>query len=99
MEGILSVPNEGTRLSVVQKLRKFLKGPWFWGGVALIIGAVTSPLTLKYIFVFAWLVVCFGLWEAKFFEHQTPVLSFVGNLLLCIFAVLCTLHGQEFPSR
>jgi hypothetical protein len=87
MDSLLSGRSSRKELSPWLKVYRFFKSPWFWGATGVIAGATVSSLTFKYLFIFAWLVCCVGLWEQKFFnELDSWPKTIVGNFII---AVVC----------
>ena len=65
--------------SVGEKLWKYAEGPWFWGGVALIIGAAAANINLAIIFAIGYVPISVGVIRSKLFDGCTTMLKIRGN--------------------
>jgi hypothetical protein len=83
-------PEETTNkaTSVREKLWKYAEGPWFWGGVALIIGAAVADKNLAVIFVIGYVPISIGVFRANFFYGRTKGRKIIGYSALLLSAAL-----------
>jgi hypothetical protein len=82
------VPLEAVRKTLPRKLWDFAESPILWGGLGVLIGAVTSLISLKYLFVMSAMVVCVAVLKANFAASHRLTLQVGGNLALCCVVVL-----------
>jgi hypothetical protein len=78
-QAIVSVAVKNNRA----KFREFLESPVLWGGIGILIGAIASPLTFKYLFILAWLVIVVAVLKENLWESYPKTTKWLASILAC----------------
>src|SRR5260370_11625335 len=81
------------------KLSRLGQSAILWGGIGLLIGAIASPYTMKYLFVLGSFVCVFEVWRVSSFEHVVGKLV-VSVLLISVLSLIWHIvpKPKEAPS-
>jgi len=84
----------------ITKIWKWLEAPWFWGGVALILGASAATVPLSIIFAIGYVPVAVGIVRSDFFKSLTSKWrKFLSNTtLLAVVAVIFFFVWKVVPK-
>jgi hypothetical protein len=71
-----------------EKLWKYVEGPWFWGGVALISGFALANLKLVAVFGIGYVPISIGLIRSQFFSEWAKGGKILGNVGILILTAI-----------
>jgi hypothetical protein len=83
-----ALPESEGNPTVLQKLWDYFEGPFFWGGVGVLVGVIISPVTFKSLFMIAWLMLAIGIMRERFFQRNSWGVTVAGNFGLCVVLAL-----------
>lgn len=72
------------RKSARRKLWEYLEGPWFWGGMGLLLGAVAANVSLRRIFIIGFIPMAIGILCKRLFDGKVWWKRAIGNVLVLV---------------
>lgn len=91
--------NPGVVARTKEKLWNFFEGPWFWGGAALILGAIAANISLLAVFFIAFIPIAVGVVRCHFFQGRAIRWQFVLNGAVLVVVASFFLVGWKVSPK